>query len=195
MRIYTVDTLDFWRTTPRTPQHLRQAAPTRTSTSTPASARSSTFSSTTELEPAEDIRIVVWPETASVGQRLPGGQMAWPFPQAGSAETEYPRDFSFSLPLYDGEWSAWLEDARPAAVLTSSDEQLQATYQVLCGDTSGLYPVDEPPTTDQPFPQVRTDAGALPIFGAGAGPSRCCLRPRRPPVSQRQVGHCHEGGR
>jgi hypothetical protein len=176
MRIYTVDTLDHWPDDPSYSRNtLRQAADTQDVDldAGECAVVESTFTfDDTSWSRQEDIRIVVWAsETANVGPAnvYQAAQMAWPFPQAGSAETEYPRDFSFSLPLYDGEWSAWLEDARPAAILASSDEQLQATYQVLCGDTSGLYPVGDPPTTDQPIPQVRADDGAVPIFAAGYG--------------------------
>lgn len=176
MRIYTVDTLDYWpdehwyyRNT------IRQAAETHDIDLDPGECAvvESTFSfDDLSWGRQDDINIIVWAQaTASTGPAdvFQAARMGWPFTQAGSAEPEYPRDFRFSMPLYDGEWSAWLEDVRPAAVLAGSDEQLQATYQVLCGDTSGLYPVNDPPTTDQPFPQVRADEGAVPIFAAGAG--------------------------
>jgi hypothetical protein len=182
MRIYTVDTLDNWpdehdyyRNT------IRQAADTHDVDLEPGECAvvESTFSFD-ELSwgRQEDIRIIAWAqETADYGPAtvFQAAQMSWPFPQAGSAEPEYPRDFRFSLPLYDGEHSAWLEDARPAAVLAGSDEQLQATYQALCGDTSGLYPIDDPPTTDQPYLQVRSNDGALPIFAAGTGSQQVLL--------------------
>ena len=184
MRIYTADTLDHY---PYDSEHwyyrntVRQVAPTQDVDLDPGQCAivESTFEfDATSWSQQEDIRIVAWAqETADHGPAsvFQAAQMGWPFPQAGSAEPEYPRDFRFSLPLYDGDFSAWLEDARPAAVLADSDEQLQATYQVLCGDISGLYPVDDPPTTSQPIPQVRTDAGALPIFAAGAGSQQVLL--------------------
>lgn len=176
MRIYAVETLDHWPDDPSYSRNtLRQAAPTQDVDldSGECAMVESTFNfDDTSWSRQEDIRIVVWAqETADTGPAnvFQAAQMGWPFPQAGSAEPDYPRQLPFSLPLYDGEYSAWLEDVRPAAVLAGSDEQIQATYQALCGDTNGLYPVDDPPTTDQPIPQVRADAGALPIFAASAG--------------------------
>lgn len=190
MRIYTVDTLDHWPDDPSYSRNtLRQAAATQDVDldAGECAVVESTFTfDDTSWDRQEDIRIVVWAsETADVGPAnvLQAAQMVWPFPQqAGSAEPEYPRDFDLGLPLYDGEWSAWLEDARPAAVLASSDEQLQATYQALCGDTSGLYPVDDPPTTDQPIPQVRADDGAIPVFAAVRVVGRGRLCGARPPT-------------
>lgn len=182
MRIYTVDTLDHWPDDPSYSLNtLRQAAETQDVDldAGECTVVESTFTfDSTSWGRQEDIRIVVWAsETSSVGPAnvFQAAEMSWPFPQAGSAEPDYPRQVPFSLPLYDGEYSAWLQDVRPAAVLAGSAEQIQATYQVLCGDTSGLYPVDDPPTTDQPFPQVRLDAGALPIFAAGAGSQNVLL--------------------
>jgi hypothetical protein len=183
MRIYAVETLDHFPDDPSYSRNtLRQAALTQDVDLDPGECAvvESTFNfDDTSWSRQEDIRIVVWAqETADTGPAnvFQAAQMVWPFPQqAGSAEPEYPRDFDLGLPLYDGEWSAWLEDARPAAVLASSDEQLQATYQVLCGDTSGLYPVDDPPTTDQPIPQVRADDGAIPVFAAGYGTQNVLL--------------------
>ena len=184
MRVYTVNTLDHY---PYSTEHwysrntLRQAADTQDVDLDPGecAAVESTFEfDATSWSQQEDIRIIAWAqERAFEGPAnvFQAARMGWPFPQAGSAEPEYPRDFRFSLPLYDGEYSAWLEDARPAVVLPDSDEQLQATYQVLCGDTSGLYPVDDPPTTDQPYAQVHADAGSLPIFAAGTGSQQVLL--------------------
>ncbi|HPA82387.1 MAG TPA: hypothetical protein PLS95_16325 [Thermoanaerobaculales bacterium] len=182
MRIYTVDALDHWPDDPSYSRNtLRQAAATQDVDldAGECAVVESTFTfDDTSWDHQDDIRIVAWAsETANVGPAnvFQAAQMAWPFPQAGSAEPEYPRGFNFTLPLYDGEWSAWLEDARPAAVLADSPAQVQATYQVLCGDTSGLYPVGDPPTTDQPIPQVRIDDGALPIFAAGSGTQEVLL--------------------
>lgn len=182
MRMYAVETLDHFPDDPSYSRNtLRQAAPTQDVDLDPGECAvvESTFNfDDTSWSRQEDIRIVVWAqETADTGPAIvfQAAQMGWPFPQAGSAEPDYPRQLPFSLPLYDGEYSAWLEDVRPAAVLAGSDEQIQATYQALCGDTSGLYPVDDPPTTDQPIPQVRADAGALPIFAASAGSQEVLL--------------------
>ena len=182
MRIYSVETLDHFPDDPPYSRNtLRQAAPTQDVDLDPGECAvvESTFNfDDTSWSRQEDIRIVVWAqETADTGPAnvFQAAQMGWPFPQAGSAEPDYPRQLPFSLPLYEGEYSAWLEDVRPAAVLAGSDEQIQATYQALCGDTSGLYPVDDPPTTDQPIPQVRADAGALPIFAASAGSQEVLL--------------------
>jgi hypothetical protein len=176
MRIYTVDTLDHFPDDPSYSRNtLRQAALTQDVDLDPGECAvvESTFTfDDVSWSRQEDIRIVVWAqETASSGPAnvFQAAQMGWPFPQAGSAEPDYPRELPFSLPLYGGEYSAWLQDVRPAAVVAGGDEQIQATYQALCGDTSGLYPVDDPPTTDQPIPQVRADDGALPIFAASAG--------------------------
>jgi hypothetical protein len=68
-----------------------------------------------------------------------------------------------------------LARGRASGGARDSDAQIQATYQVLCGDTSGLYPVGDPPTTDQPIPQVRADDGAIPVFAAGYGTQNVLL--------------------
>jgi len=46
---------------------------------------------------------------------------------------------------------------------------------VLCGDTTDLYPEDDPPTTDWPFADVTYDDYSQPIFLAGAGQQEVLL--------------------
>ncbi len=121
----------------------------------------------------EDIKVTIWAQETSVtGPALvfQAAQVGWPFPEGGlPAEPEFPRGFELALPLFDGPYSAWLEDASSAGVADSSDEQIQATYRALCGDVSGLFPVDDPPTSFSPFPVLRFDDYAVPIFEAGSG--------------------------
>ncbi|MCU0274201.1 MAG: hypothetical protein MUE34_13305, partial [Acidimicrobiales bacterium] len=64
---------------------------------------------------------------------------------------------------------AWVADATTAEVVADSDRQVLATYRVLCGDTTGLYPAGRPPVPQGPFVAVPFDDDSLPIFAAGAG--------------------------
>ncbi len=87
-----------------------------------------------------------------------------------AADPPLARDmFTFTLPIFNAPGSAWLANAATAAVLPESSQQVAVLYKVLCGDTSNLYPIDDPPTTDWPYPDVGYDEYTLPIFPAGAG--------------------------
>lgn len=78
-----------------------------------------------------------------------------------------PRDFTLPIPLFASD-SAWNQTATEAAVLPESDQQILATYRVLRGDTSSLYPPGPPPTT-WPFMDVSYDEYSIPVFRTGAG--------------------------
>jgi hypothetical protein len=95
---------------------------------------------------------------------LSGGQTA-----AQAMDPPLPRDFHLPLPLFDQVGSAWLQDARPAAVTVESDQQVLVTYRVLCGDTTDLFPATDTPYTEWPFPDVNYDEYTMPIFAAGDG--------------------------
>jgi hypothetical protein len=88
---------------------------------------------------------------------------------AQAIDPPLPRDFHLPLPLFDQAGSAWLQDARQAAVLSESDQQVLVTYRVLCGDTSDLYPPTNTPYTNWPFPDINYDDYSMPIFIAGNG--------------------------
>lgn len=78
-----------------------------------------------------------------------------------------PRDFSLPIPLFAPD-SAWNQTATEAEVLPESEQQMLVTYRVMRGDTSSVYPYEEPPTT-WPFMDVHYDEYSVPVFRAGAG--------------------------
>jgi len=177
MRIYTAQALDDY---PNPPSYSRntliQVAPTEDVVVEPGQC----VQVETEFQfgdeswfDREKIKIIVWAqETADVGPAavFQAAQIGWPFPEGGGTiEPEYPRDFDLPVPLFVAPFSAWIEDAGAADVADGNALQIGTTYRVLCGDTSGLYPVNDPPTTDSPFPMVAYDEGAIPISGAGGG--------------------------
>jgi hypothetical protein len=79
------------------------------------------------------------------------------------ADAEIPRDFQFDLPLFNGPW---LETTSGASVHPDSDQQILATYRVLCNDPTGLVGTGP---IDFPFPDVSYDESTMPIFRAGVG--------------------------
>jgi hypothetical protein len=95
---------------------------------------------------------------------LSGGQIT-----AQASDPPLPRDLHLPLPLFDQVGSAWLQDARSAAVLGESDQQVLVTYRVLCGDTTDLYPATDTPYTTWPYPDINYDEYTMPIFAAGDG--------------------------
>jgi hypothetical protein len=182
LRIWIVEVLDYYPASPDYSRNtLRQVA-------SPAyvtldAGECTDVSSLFAFDPdswsnRENIRIIAWAEDPTDGGPTyvhQSARMTWPFPSPPAAEPELPRDFRMSLPLFGAEGSAWVEDATEAAVLPESDDQIQATYQVLCGDTTGLYPLDNPPTTDWPFADITFDEYTMPIFRAGSGQQEVLL--------------------
>ena len=86
---------------------------------------------------------------------------------AAAAQPAYPRDFSFSLPLYS-PGSAWQQKAVTAPVLSSSDRQILQMYRELRGDNSDLMPPGSTGTT-WPFMDINVDDFSIPIFRAAPG--------------------------
>jgi hypothetical protein len=183
MRIYAVQTLDHFPSQPSYSRRtFKQAAPTRDVDLDAGGCAEVSFNFSFDDESwvsRDDIAIVSWAqETTNYGPALvfQAAEMEWPFPQAGGPlEPELPRQLRLSPPIFDDPASAWLEDARPASVIGDSAGQVQATYQALCGDTSGLYPIGDPPSSDGPFPRVAYDHGSVPIFAAGSGQQEVLL--------------------
>jgi hypothetical protein len=179
MRIYTVQALDFFPFDPDYSRNtVRQAALTRDITLNPGECDQvdSTFEFDSESWiNRQNIKIVVWAQEAlDVGPAnvFQAEQIGWPFPEGGgTVDPEFPRGFALPVPLFVDDFSAWNRHVSTVPVVDDNDEQVQTTYQVLCGDTSGMFPVDDPPTTDWPYPQVAYDDGSIPIFGA-AGSSQ-----------------------
>ncbi len=177
MRIFAVQTLDLFPIPPDYSRNtLRQALPDRDLDLAAGECTNVDFTIVFDNESwdsRDNIKLIFWAqEPSDVGPALvfQAAQVGWPFPQGGMpAEPEFPRGFELALPLFDGPYSAWIEDASMAAMTSSSDDQVLATYQALCGDTSGLFPVDDPPTSESPYPSIRFDDYALPIFAAGSG--------------------------
>jgi hypothetical protein len=84
-----------------------------------------------------------------------------------AVEPTLPRDFEFTLPLFDNG-SAWNQSASQAVVLPTSDAQIAVTYGVLCGDLTDQRPAGLDPL-DFPYPDITYDEYDLPIFRAGPG--------------------------
>jgi hypothetical protein len=128
----------------------------------------------------ENIRIVVWAqETADLAPAnvFQAAEVGWPFPEGGGGpvEPELGRDFELALPLFNAEQSPWLAEAYNADVIDASANQIQATYQALCGDTTYHVPEDDPPTADSPALRVAYDEDSVPVFLAGGGSQQVTL--------------------
>lgn len=177
MRIYAVQTLDLFPVPPDYSRNtVRQGLPTRDVELGAGECTDVDFTfnfNTESWNSRDNIKIAVWAqETADVGPALvfQAAQVGWPFPQGGQpVEPEFPRAFDIALPLFDAPYSAWIEDASSVGVADSSADQVLATYRALCGDTSGLFPVNDPPSSESPFPFIGFDDHAVPIFAAGSG--------------------------
>ena len=177
MRIYAVQTLDRFPAQPDYSRNtLRQALPTRDVNLAAGECTDVDFTFVFDDESwqsREDIKVVLWAqEPSDTGPAIvfQAAQVGWPFPQGSQPlEPEFPRGFELALPLYDGLHSAWIQDASTAGVASSSADQILTTYRALCGDISGLFPVDDPPTANSPYPTIRFDDHAVPIFAAGSG--------------------------
>jgi hypothetical protein len=86
---------------------------------------------------------------------------------AFAAEPPVPRDFEFSLPLFE-LGSAWNQPASSAAVLPGSGTQIEVLYGVLCGNIDDQRPLGLDPV-NFPFLNANFDEFAIPIFAAGTG--------------------------
>lgn len=184
MVMYAVQTLDRWPASPSYSRRtFKQAAPTETINLAAGACTDVSWTFEFDVESAnalEDIGIAAWAQEvafAAPADVYQAAQMDWPFPQGGGGpmEPEMPRQLQLELPLFSGTPSAWLEDARPAPVVSGSQDQIETTYRALCGDTTGLYPVGDPPTSSDPAPRVAVDEGSLPIFAAGSGQQEVLL--------------------
>ncbi len=183
MRIYIADTLEFFPPPSTYSRNgIRQVAPTTDITVAPGSCSEVTATltfDTTSWNYQHDIKIVAWaqePSDSGPAEVFQAAQMRWPFRlRPGSTEPEFARDFQLPVPLFASTGSAWLEDAASAAVINQSEQQISTTYKVLCGDTTGLHPTDDPPTTDWPFADVTYEDYTIPIFRAGDGQQQVFL--------------------
>jgi hypothetical protein len=177
LRMYAVQTLDRY---PSDPSYSRntfvQAAPTEDVFL--AAGSCSEFSTTFSFDSTSwgwrnYIKIIVWAQEPLFAWPAPVAQaaeMGWPFPAPPAPVVpQLPREFDLVVPLFDGPDSAWVADASSAEVLTENGAQVQATYQALCGDTTDLFPTNDPPTTSWPFPNINCDEDTYPIFDAGPG--------------------------
>lgn len=86
---------------------------------------------------------------------------------SNSSTQQFPRDFSFTLPLFSLQ-SAWNQTVTSVALMPDNDQQILTTYRVLRGDTSTLHPSWYPPVT-WPFMDVNYNEYAIPVFRMGAG--------------------------
>ncbi len=88
---------------------------------------------------------------------------------AQAMDPQIPRTFDLPLPLFDAPGSAWLQNASSAGLHPDNSQQILVTYRVMCGDTTNLYPLGDPPTMDQPYADITYEEYTLPIFEAGTG--------------------------
>jgi hypothetical protein len=181
-RIYTVATLDRY---PVPPDHSRtslvQAASPRTVSID--TGQCTEVTSIFDFEPhvwnmRESLVMTVWaqdPLNSGPATVYQAAQISWPFPAPPSSGPELPRDVRLPVPLFDAPHSAWLADATAAGVLDGSDAQIEATYKVLCGDTTDLRPSGSQPWTEWPFPYINYDDYSIPIFTSGDGEQQVFL--------------------
>ncbi len=181
MRVYTAQLLDHF---PNPPDHsrncFRQAAPTvdvEVAAGTCATVTGTIVLDSASAADTGNVSIVAWaqePASAWPAQVYQAAQMRWPFPNSEPAEPELPRELTLPVPLFTAAGSAWGQDATTAAVAASSAAQVQATYRVLCGDTTGLHPSGQA-SAASPFATVARDEHSLPVFVAGDGEQQVLL--------------------
>ncbi len=85
------------------------------------------------------------------------------------------RDFTFSLPLFSAA-GPWNRKATGVAVHPENDAQILTLYRVLRGDTTNIYPLEDPPTTTWPFIDIAYEHYTHPVFRMGpeSGPIYMC---------------------